>query len=82
MKLKFWEPNVKKNTKPSFYGLKFAMLKHNIKSYKELASLLNWNTSTLYSKLQHKRKVNLEEAKEIANYFNSSIEDIFYKEDE
>lgn len=58
--------------------IKELRVKNNKKS-KEIAELLNIDVTTYSKKEAGERKISLKEAKVLADYYNTSIEDLFFK---
>lgn len=57
--------------------LKAAIAERGIKSF-QLAESLNINKATIYYKLKGRRSFTLDEAKVIADYFDKTIDEIFF----
>ena len=82
MKLKWFNSKGIKDSHVYKYSkIKKLMIDKEIPSIPKLAEQLGWNYSTLYSKLIKKRPWLLDEAREIANFFDCSIEELFYEEE-
>lgn len=51
----------------------------NEKTERELAEMLSIATNTYHNKEKGQRAIKLEEAKKLADYYNVSIEELFFK---
>ena len=60
--------------------LEALIAKHNIKK-KEVAELLDLTYNAFYRKMNSKRKFTLKEAKELANFFGVTIDDLFFSDE-
>lgn len=57
--------------------LKFIMMKNNV-TKKDIAEVLEAHRNTVYRKLAGKRDLTLNEAKDIADFFDMTVTDLFF----